>query len=133
MGWEFGVAQPWQGKGARLKEDQRSYGIWSSGSTSLWGRAFCAALAILLVYGGMERSSMSWGFRVLMFQISLVLNLCQAVSSFLSKSLDHGGQKVCGYVPITILDLPHTTGFKSTDKSQHNNNGRLYYPILTYR
>jgi hypothetical protein len=27
------------------------------------------------------------------------------VSSFLSKSLDHGGQKVCGCVSVAILDL----------------------------
>jgi hypothetical protein len=40
-----------------------------------------------------------------MFQLSLVFYLHKHVSNFLSKSLDHGGQKVCGCVPVAILDL----------------------------
>jgi hypothetical protein len=35
-GWEFGVAQPWQGKGAE-PENWRSHSVWSSNSTGLWG------------------------------------------------------------------------------------------------
>jgi hypothetical protein len=35
-------------------ENQRSDGMQSSGSAGLWGRAWCAVLAILLVYRGLE-------------------------------------------------------------------------------
>jgi hypothetical protein len=34
-----------------------------------------------------------------------VLTSIKQVSSFLSRSLDHGSQKVCGCVPVAILDL----------------------------
>jgi hypothetical protein len=57
-GWEFGVVQPWWGKGAGL-EDWRYHGVQSSSSVGLWGVAWRAALGILLVYGGVERPSMS--------------------------------------------------------------------------
>jgi hypothetical protein len=57
-GWEFGVAQPWQGKGAG-PEDQRSHVMQRSGSGGLWGGAWHAAPAIVLVYGRVERPSMS--------------------------------------------------------------------------
>jgi hypothetical protein len=40
-------------------EDQRSHGLQSTSSSGLWGRAWCAALAILLVYHGMEKPSTS--------------------------------------------------------------------------
>jgi hypothetical protein len=42
-------------------EDQRSHEIRSSGSAGLWGRAWCAALAVLLVYGGIEKTSTARG------------------------------------------------------------------------
>jgi hypothetical protein len=38
-------------------QDQRSHGLWSSRSSSLWGRAGHAALAVLSVNHGMEKPS----------------------------------------------------------------------------
>jgi hypothetical protein len=52
--WEFRVAQPWWGRRAG-PEDRRSHGVWSSSYMGLWGRAWRAAPAILLVYGGVQR------------------------------------------------------------------------------
>jgi hypothetical protein len=40
-----------------------------------------------------------------MFQLSLVFYFTQACLQLLVKFLDHGGQKVCGCVPVAILDL----------------------------
>jgi hypothetical protein len=51
----------------------------------LWGGAWCAAPAILLVYGGVERPPRSEEFRVLMFQLSLVFFLIQASVQLLVK------------------------------------------------
>jgi hypothetical protein len=45
------------GKGAG-PEDLRSHGLWSSSYAGLWGRAWCVAPAILLVYSGAERPPM---------------------------------------------------------------------------
>jgi hypothetical protein len=64
--WEFGVALPWWGWRAGL-EDQRSHGLQSRGSMGLWGMAWHAAPAILLVYRDMEclpwaRGSECWCF-----------------------------------------------------------------------
>jgi hypothetical protein len=46
-------------------------------SVGLWGGAWRAPPAVILVYCGMERPSMNWRLRVLMFQLSLVLYLSQ--------------------------------------------------------
>jgi hypothetical protein len=40
-------------------KDQRSCSLQSSGSMGLWGGTWCASPAILLVYPGMEKPSMS--------------------------------------------------------------------------
>jgi hypothetical protein len=60
-----------------------------------WG---LAALAVLLVYHIMEKSSTSWGFGVLMFQLSLVLYLsqgCLQPLSNISGSLSSGELWLC--------------------------------------
>jgi hypothetical protein len=38
-------------------EDQRSHSLWSSGSMGLWGEAWQAVLAVLLVNHGVEKPS----------------------------------------------------------------------------
>jgi hypothetical protein len=66
-------------------KDQTSHGLWSSDSAGLWGGAWHAGPAILLVYCGVEKPSRSSGFRVLMFQLSVVLYLSQGCLQHLSK------------------------------------------------
>jgi hypothetical protein len=68
------------------------------------GRAWQAAPAVLLVNPGMEKPSTSYGFRVLKFQLSLVLYLRQAFSRVSAKSLIHGARAVCSCIPVAILD-----------------------------
>jgi hypothetical protein len=58
-GWEFEVVQPWRGRGSG-PEDWRSHGgMCSSSSADLWSGTQCAAPAILVVYGGVERAPTS--------------------------------------------------------------------------
>jgi uncharacterized protein YceK len=80
--------------------------LWSRASTGLWGGAWNASSAVLLVNHDVEKPSTSYGFRVLKFQLSLVLYLSQCVSNISAKSLVHGAHVVCGCVLVTILDLP---------------------------
>jgi hypothetical protein len=76
------------------------------GSAVLWGRAWHAASAILLVYPGLEKLSTSEGFKVLMFQLSLVLYLSRVCLQPLGKvpgSWSSGGLWLC---PGCHLDIP---------------------------
>jgi hypothetical protein len=103
-GWELGLEQPWWGKRARL-EDWRSRGVCSRSSAGLWGRDWCAAPATLLVYGGWRGLPGSRGSECWCFSSPWCFTSFKQVSNFLSKSLYNGGQKVCGCVPVIILDL----------------------------
>jgi hypothetical protein len=96
-GWEFGGDPVALAELKSRPENWKSHGLWNSGSVGLWGRAWCAALTVLLANHGMEMPSTSQGFRV------LVLYLSQCVSIVSAKSLAH---VVCGCVPVAILVLP---------------------------
>jgi hypothetical protein len=58
-GWEFGGDRAALARLRSRPEDRRSHGLWSSSSVSLWGRAWCAVPAVLLVTHGVEKPSMS--------------------------------------------------------------------------
>jgi hypothetical protein len=61
--------------------------------------------AVLLLDGGVEKSSTISGFRVLCFWLFLVLYLSQACLQLLSRVSGLGDHEVCGSLSIAILDL----------------------------
>jgi hypothetical protein len=61
-----------------------------------------------------------------MLKLSLCFASVKHVSSFSSKSLDQGGQKVCGYVSVTILDHLCEATFKSKDSQWYDKHDNIY-------
>jgi hypothetical protein len=87
-------------------KDLRSHALQSNGSVGLWGRAWCAAPAILLVYCGLEKPSIELGgSECWCYSFLWCFTSAKYVSSLSAKSLVHGAQEVCGCVPVAILDL----------------------------
>jgi hypothetical protein len=95
-GWEFGVAQPWQAGGSEIPVAPWAYGAGLSMQCQLF-------FQYMVAWRGLPsaRGSECWCFSSLWFCTSI-----KCVSSFSSKSLNHGGQTVCGCVLVTILDPP---------------------------
>jgi hypothetical protein len=78
--------------------------VQSSCSAGLRGRAWCAAPAIFLYIVAWRSLPRARGSECLCFSTIWCFTSVECVFSLLAKSLNHGGQEVCGCVPVAILD-----------------------------
>jgi hypothetical protein len=97
--WGGSLGEQDTGGAEEQGQESRFHGLQSSGSVDLWGGAWCVALAVLFLNRGVEKPSMSYGFRVLIFQFSLVLYFSQVCLQGLSKV--PGSWNSCGPVAVS--------------------------------